>query len=151
MIISSDKDFTQLQAKNPGIAQYSPIMQRMVKSGDPLAYMKEHIIRGDRGDGIPNILSPDTTFVSGERQKVINSKKLALWLKQDPAQFCENDVMLRGWNRNQTLINFDFIPKDVITAIHDKYDNTGPASKKVFLHYLMENRLGELTKVVEEF
>lgn len=151
MIISSDKDFTQLQSKHDGIAQYSPIMQRMVKSSDPLAYMKEHIIRGDRGDGIPNILSSDTTFVSGERQKVINSKNLAQWLKQDPEQFCVNDAMLRGWKRNETLINFDFIPKDIIASIYDRFDNTTTTSKKAFLNYLMENRLGELMKVVDEF
>jgi hypothetical protein len=104
LILSSDKDFVQLQ-KYPNVTQYSPILKRFVKTDDPLGYIKEHIIRGDKGDGIPNFLSPDNTFVAGERQKVINSKKLQEWIVSEPAVFCTTDQMLRGYKRNQMLVD----------------------------------------------
>ena len=83
LILSSDKDFIQLQ-KYKNVIQYSPIMKKFVKSDSPTEYTKEHILRGDRGDGIPNFLSPDNCFALGERQKVLNTKKMAEWLAMKP-------------------------------------------------------------------
>ena len=95
LILSSDKDFAQLQ-KYPNVTQYSPILKRFIKTEDPQGYIKEHIIRGDRGDGVPNFLSPDNIFAVGGRQKVINTKKLQEWLRSDPSGGCEKDNMKRG-------------------------------------------------------
>ena len=33
--------------------------------------LREHIIRGDKGDGVPNIHSEDDSFVEGKRQRPI--------------------------------------------------------------------------------
>ena len=68
MIISGDKDFIQLQ-KYENVSQYSPITKKMVNGHNPDTYIKEHILKGDTGDGIPNVLSPDHTFVEGLRQR----------------------------------------------------------------------------------
>ena len=94
LILSSDKDFGQLQ-KYPNVTQYSPILKRFIKIDNPTTFIREHILKGDRGDGIPNFLSPDNTFAAGERQKVINSKRLQEWISQDAETFCTTDVMLR--------------------------------------------------------
>ena len=150
LILSSDKDFVQLQ-KYPNVAQYSPILKRFVKTENPAEYIKEHIIRGDRGDGIPNFLSPDNTFVIGERQKVINKKKLIEWINSDPQQFCVNEVMLRGYMRNQMLVDLDFIPEDLKQSIVEAYEDTKPASKQKMLNYFIENRLKNLIEVLDEF
>lgn len=150
LILSSDKDFVQLQ-KYPNVAQYSPILKRFVKTENPAEYIKEHIIRGDRGDGIPNFLSPDNTFVIGERQKVINKKKLVEWINSDPQQFCVNEVMLRGYMRNQMLVDLDFIPEDLKQSIVEVYEDTKPASKQKMLNYFIENRLKNLIEVLDEF
>jgi 5'-3' exonuclease len=58
LILSGDKDFIQLQ-KYSFVTQFSPIQKKYIKEADPLRYVKEHIIRGDKSDGIPNFLSPD--------------------------------------------------------------------------------------------
>jgi 5'-3' exonuclease len=150
LILSSDKDFVQLQ-KYPNVAQYSPILKRFVKTENPAEYIKEHIIRGDRGDGIPNFLSPDNTFVIGERQKVINKKKLVEWINSDPQKFCVNESMLRGYMRNQMLVDLDFVPEDLKTQIVEVYENTKPASKQKMLNYFIENRLKNLIEVLDEF
>lgn len=150
LILSSDKDFTQLQ-KYKNVKQYSPIMSKFIKTDDPIQYVREHILRGDKGDGIPNFLSPDDTFVIGARQKVINSKKLKEWLEQTPETFCTNDSMLRGYKRNQMLVDLDFIPEEITTAIVEAFDAAKPSNRQRMLNYFIEKRLKNLIEVIDEF
>lgn len=150
LILSSDKDFTQLQ-KYKNVKQYSPIMSKFIKTDDPIQYVREHILRGDKGDGIPNFLSPDDTFVIGARQKVINSKKLKEWLEQTPETFCTNDSMLRGYKRNQMLVDLDFIPEEITTAIVEAFDAAKPSNRQRMLNYFIEKRLKNLISVIDEF
>lgn len=150
LILSSDKDFIQLQ-KYKNVIQYSPIMKKFVKSDSPTEYTKEHILRGDRGDGIPNFLSPDNCFALGERQKVLNTKKMTEWLAMKPEEFCSNDNMLRGYKRNQQLIDLDFIPEKIRESIVEAYENTAIGSKQKMLNYFIENRLTNLIESLDEF
>lgn len=150
LILSSDKDFVQLQ-KYAGVQQYSPILKRFIRTDDPQMFIKEHIIKGDRGDGIPNFLSPDNTFVTGERQKSINKSKLMEWLKTDPNQFCTTDQMKRGYDRNRMLVDFDYVPSDLKTKIVEAYETTKPSTKTNMLNYLIDKRLKSLIEVADEF
>ncbi|CAB4171026.1 RnaseH [uncultured Caudovirales phage] len=150
LILSSDKDFVQLQ-KYPGVVQYSPILKRFVKTEDPLNYIKEHIIRGDRGDGIPNFLSPDNTFVAGERQKVISTKKLQEWINSTAEEFCTTDMMLRGYKRNQMLVDLDYIPETLKEQIVRAYDVPKSGSRQKMLNYFIDNRLKNLIECIDEF
>jgi 5'-3' exonuclease len=150
LILSSDKDFVQLQ-KYQNVVQYSPILKRFVKTEDPLNYIKEHIIRGDRGDGIPNFLSSDNTFVAGERQKAISSKKLQEWINKSAEDFCTTDVMLRGYKRNQMLVDFDYIPEKIKESIVVAFDKPKIGNKQKMLNYFIENRLKNLIEVLDEF
>jgi hypothetical protein len=150
LILSSDKDFVQLQ-KYPGVVQYSPILKRFVKTEDPLNYVKEHIIRGDRGDGIPNFLSPDNTFVAGERQKVISTKKLQEWINSTAEEFCTTDMMLRGYKRNQMLVDLDYIPETLKEQIVRAYDVPKSGSRQKMLNYFIDNRLKNLIECLDEF
>jgi 5'-3' exonuclease len=150
LILSSDKDFVQLQ-KYPNVTQYSPILKRYVKADDPKTYIKEHILTGDRSDGIPNFLSPDNVFVSGERQKVLNKKKLAEWIHMDPEQFCVNDNMMRGYKRNQMLVDLDYVPETIKEQIVEAYENTPVASRQKLFNYFIFKRLKNLMGVIDEF
>jgi hypothetical protein len=150
LILSSDKDFAQLQ-KYPNVTQYSPILKRFIKIDDPASFTKEHILKGDRGDGIPNILSPDNTFVAGERQKVLNSKKLQEWLKQDAETFCTTDDMLRGFKRNQTLVDFDYIPNNIQSSIVQAFEDSTPATKETMLNYFMSKGLKVMIESIHDF
>ena len=67
LILSGDKDFSQLR-KYANVEQYSPITKKWIRVNNPERYLREHIMRGDRGDGIPNFLSSDACLVNGERQ-----------------------------------------------------------------------------------
>ena len=150
LILSSDKDFAQLQ-KYPNVSQYSPILKRFIKIDNPKTFIREHIIKGDRGDGIPNFLSPDNTFAAGERQKVINSKKLQEWVNQDAETFCTTEDMLRGYKRNQTLVDFDYIPDNIQRKIVDAYEENKPASKEKMLNYFIEKGLKVMIESVSDF
>ena len=150
LILSSDKDFVQLQ-KYPNVTQYSPILKRFVTADNPHLYVKEHIIRGDRGDGIPNFLSADNVFALGERQKVINKKKLDEWMKLKPEEFCVNENMLRGYKRNQMLVDLDFIPETLSAQIVETYENVKPGNKQKMFNYFVEKKLMNLMEVLQEF
>jgi 5'-3' exonuclease len=150
LILSSDKDFVQLQ-KYSNVKQYSPILKRYVETDDPKKYIKEHIIRGDRGDGIPNFLSADNVFALGERQKVINTKKLNEWLNKSPEEFCTTEIMLRNYKRNQMLVDLDYIPETIKSQIVDCYDNVKVASRSNLVNYFAEKGLKNLFDVIQEF
>jgi len=152
LILSSDKDYVQLQKYGENVQQYSPIMKRFIKTDDPLLYVKEHIIKGDRGDGIPNILSEDSVFVKGNRQKPISTKKLDEWVKfDDPAKFCSTDQMKIGYFRNQNLVDFDYIPDKIVQEIEKSYEESSPASKSTMLGYFAAKNMKNLIAVADEF
>ena len=149
MILSSDKDFAQLQ-KYPNVDQYSPILKKHIKEPLPAAQLKQLIIRGDKGDGIPNILSADDCFVTATRQKPITEVKIIKWMNQQPAEFC-NEEMLRNYNRNELLIDLAKIPDGLKQNILDTYGDTKAKTKQQFMNYLMSNRLKNLLEVIDEF
>ena len=79
MIISADKDFIQLQ-KYKNVSQFSPMTKKLVTDKNPRRYLQEHILRGDGGDGVPNVLSPDNVFVNPNgRQTPLRAKQLDAW------------------------------------------------------------------------
>ena len=149
MILSSDKDFAQLQ-KFPNVEQYSPILKKAIKEPLPTVQLKQLIIRGDKGDGIPNILSKDETFIDGIRQKPITEAKIINWLNQDPKEFC-NDDMLRNFKRNEMLIDLTQIPETLKQSIIDSYENTKAHTRQEFMNYMIANRLKNLIEVIDEF
>jgi len=149
MILSSDKDFAQLQ-RFPNVEQYSPILKKQIKEPFPLAQLKQLIIRGDKGDGIPNILSADDCFVTATRQKPITEAKIIGWMNQEPKDFCNED-MLRNYSRNETLIDLTKIPESLKVAILDTYENAKGKTKQEFMNYMIANRLKNLLEVIDEF
>ena len=122
----------------------------MLNGIDPFAYLKEHIIRGDKGDGIPNILSADNTMVEKIRQKPISKKKVATWLTKDP-QVDFKDEMLSGWNRNQALIDFEYIPTSIADGILSEYKKDKVYQQGNLMNYFITNRLKYLMENMEEF
>ena len=149
MILSSDKDFAQLQ-RYPNVEQYSPILKKYIKEPFPLVQLKQLIIRGDKSDGIPNILSSDDVFITGGRQKPITENKIIAWLNQEPKQFCNED-MLRNFSRNEVMIDLTKIPESLKENIINSYETTKGRTKQEFMNYMIANRLKNLIEVAHEF
>jgi len=149
MILSSDKDFAQLQ-RYSNVEQFSPILKKHIKEPFPLVQLKQLIIRGDKSDGIPNILSSDDCFVSATRQKPITESKIIRWLNQEPKDFC-TDEMLRNFSRNETMIDLAKVPDVLKQNILNTYESAKGKTKQEFMNYMIANRLKNLIEVAHEF
>jgi hypothetical protein len=155
LILSSDGDFLQLQMYNGkslkhSIKQYNPTQKKFIVSKNPLTELKEKIISGDKGDGIPNVLSPSDCFVRELRQKPITKNRLEQLLNEDYESW-EDESARIGFSRNQTLIDLRNIPDDIRNSIIDTYNITKPAPRMKLMNYFMEKKLKNLMEVIEEF
>ena len=148
MIISGDKDFIQLQ-KYPNVRQWSPITKKDVNGFNPTTYLKEHILRGDVSDSIPNVLSPDNTFSDGLRQRPLSKKKVQSWLIGGGSDW--NDEVKRNFQRNSTLIDLSRTPEELKNQIRLEYNNAPHGDRSKLLNYFMQNKLKELTENIGEF
>jgi hypothetical protein len=150
LILSSDKDFLQLQ-KYRNVQQYSPNLKRFIRTDDPGMFLREHILRGDRRDGVPNFLSADNVLVTGTRQKRIMTEKLVNWVKDDPSTFLTTKELEDNYKRNKTMVDLDCIPEKITKKIVDTYEATKKKSRSQFLNYLIDKKLVNLIEVADEF
>ena len=149
LILSGDKDFMQLQ-RYAGVTQYSPIQKRFLKCDEPEQFLKEHIMRGDKGDGVPNFLSADDTFVTDSRQTPLSKKKVEQWIDLDPEIFCTTN-MLKNYARNQLIVDLTKVPTNLKTEIMEQYHQSSPSDRSKLFPYFMENRLKNLMEHIGEF
>ena len=145
LIVSGDKDFQQLHSES--VTQWSPNLNRMVHCEDPQTFLKEHILKGDKSDGIPNILSNDDCLDQGIRQTPLRKNVLEKYLR---ITIESDDKYYRNYLRNQTLIDLSFIPDDVEQQILDEYKQTAPVLGNV-LPYLQKHRLNQLIDHAGDF
>lgn len=151
LILSGDKDFIQLR-KFSSVSQYNPLQKCFVSGIDPKEYIAEHIIKGDRSDGIPNFLSSDDTFVSNKRQKPISKKNLEKWIYSSPSAFCNTPEKVSNYERNKTLIDLDCIPTNLRSEIVDNFKLLNSSDKtKLSIDYFVEHKLVSLMNDLEDF
>jgi hypothetical protein len=152
MIVSSDGDFKQLQ-RYDNVKQFSPILKKFVVDDNPILNLKEKILTGDSGDGVPNILSHDDTFVNGDRQVPLSKKKKEAILEDlSEGELLYAASWYRNWCRNETLIDLTKTPQDLKDNIINNYEQQDPWSNKgkVF-PYLVSKRMNRLIESVQEF
>tara|TARA_B100001113_G_scaffold146402_1_gene119994 strand:+ start:10871 stop:11725 length:855 start_codon:yes stop_codon:yes gene_type:complete len=151
MIVSSDKDFIQLQKFN-NVKQFSPIQKKQVSDPNPRQYLWNHIFRGDAGDGVPNVLSGDNTFISEMKQTPLRQTKIDDWIHNAERLA---DVMpeeqYRNYQRNKTLIDLTQVPENLQETIINNFNSQIPAPRMKVLNYLIKKRCNNLIEVVEEF
>ena len=149
LIVSSDKDFIQLQ-KYPEVKQWSPLQKKFIV-GDPFESLYDKLIRGDTGDGVPNILSSDDTFITeGKRQTPVTKKKMELWRGKNPEEFCNED-MLRNYHRNETMVDLRQTPNSIRINILNQYDSQEVGDRNQLFNYFTDKRLKNLMDVIDEF
>lgn len=149
MIISGDKDFVQLQSYM-NVKQFDPVRKKFITHNNPDVFVKEHILKGDQGDGVPNFLSRDDTFVVGARQKPLRTDKLEMWKTMKPEEFCD-DNMLRNYKRNEQLVDLNFTPKEIVEKVVEDYHAQAGKKRDKLLNYFIERRLKNLMEVIGEF
>lgn len=149
LILSSDKDFVQLQ-KYANVEQYSPMQKKFVTCSNPARYIHEHILKGDRGDGVPNFLSNDDVFVTGKRQTPLSSKKVDAWNGINPEDYCD-ERMLRNYRRNQQLVDLDFIPQNIQDQVIEVFDNYKLNERSKIFNYFIKNKMKNMMEVISDF
>lgn len=150
LIISGDHDFIQLQ-KYKNVKQFSPIQKKFVKADvSPKQYVFEHTIKGDKGDGVPNVLSADDSIITGERQRPITAKKLEAWYK-DPTTMPQDDEFKARFERNKTMVDFDRIPQRIKDAIINNYTSQPDKNKSMLLDFFIKHKMKNMMEVIEEF
>lgn len=151
MIVSGDKDFIQLQRYH-NVKQWDHVRKRWLTDNDPAAHLKEKLIRGDSGDGVPNFLSPGDSFVASKRQKSITKDNFAYWMANPPEAFLDSDEKRDNWKRNETLMDLSKTPPDVVASIMDKY-RAGPRNADMALvrEYFIQSGLKELMESIQDF
>ena len=150
LILSGDKDFVQLQ-KYTNVSQYSPITKKFVNGIDPHEYLYEHILKGDVSDGVPNVLSPDNTFVDGLRQRPLSKKKISSWAGPMCEQMLPNDETKRNYQRNRKLIDLKESPKELFLECLESYHKAPEGDRSKLLNYFIDNRLKELMDNIGDF
>lgn len=150
MIISGDKDFKQLQTYM-NVEQYDPSRSKKVIENSPESYLLEHIIKGDRSDGIPNILSPDNCFVLNERQGTMTKGRLATFMDCARRDEWDNSDAERNFKRNRQLIDLTYTPKPLQDEINQSYESQADKTRSHIFNYLIKNRMKHLMEYVNEF
>ena len=148
LIVSSDKDFAQLQS-NGNINQYSPILKKFIVEKAPRKQLMELILRGDTSDGVPNVLSNDNVFVDGIRQTPLKQKVVDK-LIHDPKALGEE--VYRNYCRNRKLIDLEETPEELKKKIIYNYDNQEKKlSKDKIFNYLIEKKCRRLLEEIKDF
>ena len=148
MIVSGDKDFIQLH-KYEEVNQYSPIQKKFIKDEDPKKYLHEQIIKGDRSDGVPNILSDDNVFVTGEKQQPIHKKRLQEWAELDNIPL--GSITRLNYQRNKKLIDLDEIPLAIQEDIINTYRSYQIPDSSKLLQYFIDHKLKNLMSNINDF
>ena len=149
LIISGDKDFIQLQHYGD-VYQFSPLLKSFIgEQEDATVFLREQIIKGDRSDGVPNILSDDDIFLRDERQKPINKKRLEEWSNVDNIPL--GSETRKYYDRNKKLIDLSMIPKDISESIINRYTNYKVNDRSLLLQYFIDNKLKALIENINDF
>ncbi len=150
-IVSADKDFIQLHTLGD-VVQWTPLFNKFIKEADPSNYIFEHIMKGDSGDGVPNILSPNNTFVEGIRQKPMTKKRMAE-IKDN--KMCEGFGLageeLDNLKRNIKMILLDSTPKDIQEAVIKELEDYKYIERSNILPYLISHKMKMLIECAGEF
>lgn len=149
-IVSGDKDFKQLQ-RYSNVKQWDHVGKRMLTCNNPEAFLREHILRGDSGDGVPNFLSDDDVLtVPGKRQKSMMEAKMDGYMKNYPDN-PESEMLLRNWKRNEQLIDLRFIPDDLRHKIMETYEREAGKGRSKLVNYFISKKLKNLHAYINDF
>lgn len=148
LILSGDKDYIQLHTY-ANVSQYDPVRKRWIRNDNPDKYLKEHILKGDAGDGIPNVLSSDNCLAIGERQRPMTSKRLYILL--DDGEKGMNEEILSAYHRNKMMIDLREIPQNYKDEILEKYYAKKTVGREQLFNFFIKHKLKNLLTDIQDF
>ena len=148
MILSGDKDFNQLHRN--GVKQYDPTRKKVITCSDPDTYLEEHILRGDKSDGVPNVLSDSDTFVLGKRQKTLTQKKIDSLVDLSIVGKFDHPLF-KNYVRNSAMIDLRNTPDELKAEILESYYAQAEKNGSKLMNYFIANRLKNLMEHMGDF
>ncbi len=149
LILSGDKDFIQLHSYG-NVKQYDPTRKKWINHDNPDRYLDEHILKGDSGDGVPNVLSPDNCLVIGQRQKPLTQKKIDALLELGLAGKLDHPLFT-NYMRNKELIDLRNVPSEIGAKVVESYDMQEGKGREKLMNYFIANKLKNLMESIGEF
>jgi 5'-3' exonuclease len=146
LVLSGDKDYVQLH-KYANVKQYDPVRKRWISNSNPEQFLVEHILKGDAGDGVPNVLSPDNSFVMSIRQRPITQKRIQEWADINNM----TSEVKRNYMRNKALIDLSEVPASLKETILKEYQAENSKDRSQLLNYFIKNKLRNLMESLQEF
>lgn len=158
IIISGDKDFQQLH-RYPNVKQWSPVMDKFLKTSDPEAFLIDHVINGDKGDGVPNVLSDDDTYTSEtKRARAMTEIRRKTLFDSRGMPIPGNGIdgvpyttIMRNWKRNASLIDLNNIPEPLADQIVTRYESEAGKGRSKMFNYFITRRLRQLQDSIMDF
>lgn len=147
LILSGDKDFIQLH-KYANVDQYDPVRKRWIRNDNPDKYLQEHILKGDVGDGVPNILSSDNCLALGERQRPMTAKRMVTFIKSPETM--DEETKLR-FNRNKKMIDLSQIPQEFKDRIIEEYNKEKEIGREHLFNFFIKKQLKNLITDIQDF
>jgi hypothetical protein len=147
LILSGDKDYIQLHTY-ANVKQYDPVRKRWIQNSNPDKYLIEHVIKGDTGDGVPNILSEDNCLAVGSRQKPMTAKRLELYSKGTDSMDAET---LRRYHRNKMVIDLSSVPEMYKEKILEEYNKEKAVGRSELFNFFMSKKLKNLITDLQDF
>ena len=149
LIISPDRDFVQLQ-RYPNVRQFSNVQKKWVepKEGTAMDDLALKILQGDSGDGVPNVLSDDTTLTEGRRQGVLSKKKKETLL-EDPQAL--GTTIARQYIRNKRMIDLTSTPDDLKASIMEQFQQPAKGSIMRLMTLFTKNRMNLMMESLADF
>ncbi len=160
MIVSGDHDFQDQLLMFSGVNIYSPKLKKEIKvtREEALMMKKTHIIRGCSGDGVPNILSDNDTFINPDkRQKPMRQKRLDELLGLSEKQLLNTltEDQKNNYERNKAVVTFDNWTEEQIDVMENHYDEVIKSRNSFSLNSLMtyfaKNKMRYLASCIKDF
>jgi hypothetical protein len=125
------------------------VLKKWVRSDSPDKYLQEHVLKGDVGDGVPNILSSDNCLAIGERQKPMTKKRITAFLG-DPEGSMDEETKLR-YNRNKKMIDLSQIPSEYQEKILEQFNIDKKIGREHLFNYFVKKKLKNLITDIQDF
>lgn len=147
LVLSGDKDYIQLQA-HANVDQYDPIQKKFIRHDNPSSYLWMHILKGDTGDGIPNVLSADNCLAVGVRQTAMTQKRIA-HIQTNINNLDESTKT--KLKRNRRLIDLSKTPDHIREEILEQFHTEKTIGRSKLLKFFMDKKLKLLMPEIGNF
>ena len=160
VVISTDSDLQQVLVNDMNYI-YEPRKNIIIDHTADTKYdLFVKFIKGDAGDGIPNIFSDEDTLITqGKRQKAVKKTLVNEMyeeyqnngFKSVKDKYEWTDVITTRFVHNRKMIDLKMIPEDIVNSINKEYDEFVPnGDGTTFMNYCINQGLTPLIQRATE-